>query len=93
MTRDNATSRTRGNAGCMVVVITSTETAARDVGPPPACWASAPAPGWSLAGGMSGLQWVVDGYTLMFAALLLSAGRWRPGQACPRWAPGSRSCR
>jgi len=28
----------------------------------------------SLAGSMSGLQWVVDGYTLMFAALLLSAG-------------------
>jgi MFS transporter, DHA2 family, methylenomycin A resistance protein len=27
-----------------------------------------------LAGSMSGLQWVVDGYTLMFAALLLSAG-------------------
>lgn len=27
-----------------------------------------------LAGGMSGLQWAVDGYTLMFAALLLSAG-------------------
>jgi MFS transporter, DHA2 family, methylenomycin A resistance protein len=27
-----------------------------------------------LAGGMSGLQWVVDGYTLMFAAVLLSAG-------------------
>jgi EmrB/QacA subfamily drug resistance transporter len=27
-----------------------------------------------LAGGMSALQWVVDGYTLMFAALLLSAG-------------------
>ena len=27
-----------------------------------------------LAGGMSGLQWIVDGYTLMFAALLLSAG-------------------
>ena len=27
-----------------------------------------------LAGGMSGLQWLVDGYTLMFAALLLSAG-------------------
>jgi DHA2 family methylenomycin A resistance protein-like MFS transporter len=27
-----------------------------------------------LAGGMSGLQWVVDGYTLTFAALLLSAG-------------------
>jgi MFS transporter, DHA2 family, methylenomycin A resistance protein len=27
-----------------------------------------------LAGGMSGLQWVVDGYTLMLAALLLSAG-------------------
>ncbi len=28
----------------------------------------------SLGGGMTGLQWVVDGYTLMFAALLLSAG-------------------
>jgi MFS transporter, DHA2 family, methylenomycin A resistance protein len=27
-----------------------------------------------LTGGMSGLQWVVDGYTLMFAALLLSSG-------------------
>jgi len=27
-----------------------------------------------LGGGMSGLQWVVDGYTLMFAALLLMAG-------------------
>jgi len=26
-------------------------------------------------GGISGLQWVVDGYTLMFAALLLSQGR------------------
>ncbi|MDQ3878381.1 MAG: MFS transporter, partial [Actinomycetota bacterium] len=28
----------------------------------------------NLGGGISGLQWVVDGYTLMFAALLLSAG-------------------
>jgi len=27
-----------------------------------------------LGGGIIGLQWVVDGYTLMFAALLLSAG-------------------
>jgi EmrB/QacA subfamily drug resistance transporter len=27
-----------------------------------------------LDGGITGLQWVVDGYTLMFAALLLSAG-------------------
>jgi len=27
-----------------------------------------------LGGGISGLQWVVDAYTLMFAALLLSAG-------------------
>jgi EmrB/QacA subfamily drug resistance transporter len=27
-----------------------------------------------LGGGVSGLQWVVDGYTLMFAALLLAAG-------------------
>ncbi|MEU4850218.1 MFS transporter [Streptomyces gilvosporeus] len=30
--------------------------------------------GRSLGGGMSGLQWVVDGYTLLFAALMLSAG-------------------
>ncbi|MFD7325641.1 MFS transporter [Streptomyces sp. NPDC059875] len=28
----------------------------------------------SLGGGITGLQWVIDGYTLMFAALLLSAG-------------------
>jgi MFS transporter, DHA2 family, methylenomycin A resistance protein len=27
-----------------------------------------------LGGGITGLQWVVDGYTLAFAALLLSAG-------------------
>ena len=27
-----------------------------------------------LGGGISGLQWVVDGYTLMFAALLLDGG-------------------
>jgi MFS transporter, DHA2 family, methylenomycin A resistance protein len=27
-----------------------------------------------LGGGVSGLEWVVDGYTLVFAALLLSAG-------------------
>jgi MFS transporter, DHA2 family, methylenomycin A resistance protein len=27
-----------------------------------------------LGGGITGLQWVVDGYTLMFAALLLPAG-------------------
>jgi hypothetical protein len=27
-----------------------------------------------LGAGITGLQWVVDGYTLMFAALLLSAG-------------------
>jgi EmrB/QacA subfamily drug resistance transporter len=27
-----------------------------------------------LGGGMAGLQWVADGYTLLFAALLLSAG-------------------
>ena len=102
MTRDNATSRARGIAGCLVVVSTSTETAV-----PGACACRPPRPqgparGWSLAaallgffvvtldavivnvalpdirrelaGGMSGLQWVVDGYTLMFAALLLSAG-------------------
>jgi MFS transporter, DHA2 family, methylenomycin A resistance protein len=28
----------------------------------------------SVSGGMSGLQWVVDGYTLAFASLMLSAG-------------------
>jgi EmrB/QacA subfamily drug resistance transporter len=28
----------------------------------------------NLGGGLSGLQWVVDGYTLLFAALLLTAG-------------------
>jgi DHA2 family methylenomycin A resistance protein-like MFS transporter len=33
-----------------------------------------PAIGDSLSGGMAGLQWVVDAYTLMFAALMLSAG-------------------
>src|SRR5918911_1482311 len=33
-----------------------------------------PAIGRGLGGGITGLQWVVDGYTLMFAALLLSAG-------------------
>src|SRR4051794_24002934 len=27
-----------------------------------------------LGGGVAGLQWIVDGYTLMFAALLLSSG-------------------
>jgi DHA2 family methylenomycin A resistance protein-like MFS transporter len=33
-----------------------------------------PAMGGDLGTGMTGLQWVADGYTLMFAALLLSAG-------------------
>jgi DHA2 family methylenomycin A resistance protein-like MFS transporter len=33
-----------------------------------------PAISGSLRGSMAGLQWVVDGYTLMFAALMLSAG-------------------
>lgn len=33
-----------------------------------------PAIGDDLNAGMTGLQWVVDSYTLMFAALLLSAG-------------------
>ena len=33
-----------------------------------------PAVRHELAGGISGLQWVVDGYTLMFAAVLLSSG-------------------
>jgi DHA2 family methylenomycin A resistance protein-like MFS transporter len=33
-----------------------------------------PSIGSDLGGGITGLQWVIDGYTLMFAALLLSAG-------------------
>src|SRR6266496_2378231 len=33
-----------------------------------------PAIGKELGGGITGLQWVVDAYTLMFAALLLFAG-------------------
>jgi len=33
-----------------------------------------PSIGRDLGGGVTGLQWVVDGYTLVFAALLLSAG-------------------
>jgi len=33
-----------------------------------------PSIGQDLGGGMTGLQWVIDGYTLMFAAFLLSAG-------------------
>jgi MFS transporter, DHA2 family, methylenomycin A resistance protein len=102
MTRDNATSRLRARAGCMVAVSTSTETPVPGAPIPAFGQAGNRAPGWSLAaallgffvvtldavivnvalpavrrdlaGGISGLQWVVDGYTLMFAALLLSAG-------------------
>src|SRR5467141_831784 len=33
-----------------------------------------PSIGSDLGGGITGLQWVVDGYTLLFAALVLSAG-------------------
>ncbi|NUR27989.1 MAG: DHA2 family efflux MFS transporter permease subunit [Catenulispora sp.] len=33
-----------------------------------------PAINRSLSGGLSGAQWVIDGYTLAFAALMLSAG-------------------
>jgi MFS transporter, DHA2 family, methylenomycin A resistance protein len=33
-----------------------------------------PSLGKDLGGGLSGLQWVIDGYTLVFAGLLLSAG-------------------
>lgn len=33
-----------------------------------------PSIGSDLGGGITGLQWVIDGYTLMFAAFLLSAG-------------------
>jgi len=37
--------------------------------------------GADLKGGLSGMQWVVDGYTLMLAALLLSAGSLATGSA------------
>lgn len=101
MTRDNATSRAREAAGCMVVMSALTQTPA-GAGTVPEDGAGGPAAGWSLAaallgffmvtldavivnvalpdirrelaGGITGLQWVVDGYTLLFAALLLSAG-------------------
>jgi len=33
-----------------------------------------PAISRELGGGITGLQWIIDGYTLMFAALLLFAG-------------------
>ncbi len=36
-----------------------------------------------LGGGVTGLQWVMDGYTLMFAALLLSSGPLRPDRRAP----------
>jgi len=97
MTRDNATSRALGAAGCMVAMSALTETAAgaeTGHGTPAAGWSLAaallgffmvtldavivnvalPNIRQELAGGITGLQWVVDGYTLMFAALLLSAG-------------------
>ncbi|WP_416984680.1 MFS transporter [Streptomyces sp. T028] len=35
---------------------------------------SLPAISQDIGGGMSGLQWVIDGYTLTFAAFMLSAG-------------------
>ena len=37
-----------------------------------------------LGGGMSGLQWVIDGYTLMFAASLLAAGAFSDGTGARR---------
>ena len=37
-----------------------------------------------LGGGITGLQWVVDGYILMFAALLLSAGSLSDRIGAPR---------
>lgn len=97
MTRDNATSRARGAAGCMIAMSALTETAAgadTSLGSPAPAWSLAaallgffmvtldavivnvalPDIRQELAGGITGLQWVVDGYTLMFAALLLSAG-------------------
>jgi MFS family permease len=37
-----------------------------------------------LHAGVTGLQWIVDGYTLMFAALLLYSGAF-----LPRWPAGS----
>ena len=89
MTRNNATSRSRAIAGCLVVVSTSTETPVPGAGTPASRQAGDQASVWSLAaallgffvvtldavivnvalpdigreltGGMSGLEWVVDG--------------------------------
>jgi MFS family permease len=62
-----------------------------------------PAIGRELHGGVAGLQWVVDAYTLSFAGLLLAGGTlaerapWTCRGSCSpsprsRWRPG-RSCR
>src|SRR5918911_2106318 len=59
-----------------------------------------PAIGHDLGGGITGSQWVVDGYTLMFAALLLSAGalsdrigaRWAYGVGLAVFVAASAAC-
>jgi len=45
-----------------------------------------PAMSRELHAGITGLQWVVDGYVLIFAALLLSAGSLSGPRAAPRTA-------
>ncbi|MFI5776388.1 hypothetical protein [Nocardia sp. NPDC051570] len=49
--------------------------------------------GSRLGADMSGLQWVLDGYTLMFAALLLSAGAGGRGLRRAVGGPGRNAAR
>jgi MFS family permease len=45
-----------------------------------------------LGGSLSAAQWIVSGYTIVFATFLLSAGRWPTGSGRrPRSSPGSSS--
>ena len=57
-----------------------------------------PSIGRELHAGVSGLQWTIDGYTLVLASLLMlsgatatgsdAAGSSRSGWPCSPWAPG-----
>jgi MFS family permease len=43
--------------------------------------------GASLHGGLATLQWIVDGYTLAFAALLLTGGARSASRCSAHWRP------
>jgi NaMN:DMB phosphoribosyltransferase len=57
-----------------------------------------PAMGRGFGGGMTDLQWVVDGYIVMFAVLLLARTACSPRRTAPfacraaRSVPGRRGC-